>query len=209
MTDSHRPARGLSAVRPLSEDGARPTPIGDDLVEGCRRGDRAALEAVFRAHAPGLGRLLTRIVGPSCEIEDLLQDAFAAAIPAFRTFRGEASIKTWLHRIAIHVAHQHLRRPRHRREVELVDADLVRAPATGPTPERLGLARHLYEHLDALDATKRIALVLYAIEGHTVDEIATLMRASRAATRSRIFWARRTLMRRMRRDPRFAAMEAT
>jgi RNA polymerase sigma-70 factor (ECF subfamily) len=185
---------------------AAPSPrIGADQVDACRRGDRAAMEAVFRAHAEGLARLLTRIVGPSIEIEDLLQDTFAAAIGAFRTFRGEASIKTWLYRIAIHVAHQHLRRPRHRREIELPDADAVaREPSAAVSPELREIAARLYAHLDALDATKRIALVLYAIEGHSIDEIAALVGASKAATRSRIFWARRALMKRMRRDPAFA-----
>ena len=137
--------------------------LAADQIDACRRGDRAALEAVFRAHSGTLARLLTRIVGPSAEIEDLLQDTFAAAITAFRTFRGEASVKTWLHRIAIHVAHQHLRRPRHRREVELLDPDaVVREPPASQTPEQRDLARRLYEHLDALDATKRIALVAEA-----------------------------------------------
>jgi RNA polymerase sigma-70 factor (ECF subfamily) len=184
---------------------ATPARTGLEQIEACRRGDRAAMEAVFRAHAEGLARLLTRIVGPSIEVEDLLQDTFAAAITAFRTFRGEASIKTWLYRIAIHVAHQHLRRPRHRREVELPDADAVaREPASPSTPEGREIAAQLYQHLDAIDATKRIALVLYAIEEHSVDEIAALMGAGKAATRSRIFWARRALMRRMRKDPLFA-----
>lgn len=198
----------LIVLSSAPEDRAAPasTGISPAQIEACRRGDRAAMEAVFRAHAEGLARLLTRIVGPSTEIEDLLQDTFAAAIPAFRTFRGEASIKTWLYRIAIHVAHQHLRRPRHRREVELPDADAVaREPAPSMTPEARELAARLYRHLDALDAPKRIALVLYAIEEHSIDEIAVFMGASKAATRSRIFWARRALMRRMRRDPLFAA----
>jgi RNA polymerase sigma-70 factor, ECF subfamily len=189
---------------PEDRSAAAPVRTGPEQIEACRRGDRTALEAVFRAHAEGLARLLTRIVGPSIEVEDLLQDTFAAAIPAFRTFRGEASIKTWLYRIAIHVAHQHLRRPRHRREVELPDADAVaREPASLATPEGREVAAQLYRHLDAIDATKRIALVLYAIEEHSVDEIAALMGAGKAAT-SRIFWARRALMKRMRRDPLFA-----
>jgi RNA polymerase sigma-70 factor (ECF subfamily) len=186
----------------------RPTPppakLGDEQLEACRRGDRAALEAVFRAHAEPLARLLTRIVGPRADVEDLLQDTFAEAITAFRRFRGEASVKTWLHRIAIHVAHQHLRRPRHRREVALEDADAIASePTAALAPEQRELARSLYEHLDTLDAAKRIALVLYAVEGHTVDEIAALTGASKTATRSRIFWARRALMKRMRRDPAF------
>jgi RNA polymerase sigma-70 factor (ECF subfamily) len=192
------------ATSPVGDsDRHTPTASPVDQIEACRRGDRAALEAVFRAHAPGLSRLLTRIVGPTAEVEDLLQDTFANAITAFPSFRGEASVKTWLHRIAIHVAHQHLRRPRHRREVELPDADALVAEAQRSAESR-ELAARLYEHLDVLDATKRIALVLYVIEGHTIDEIAALMRAGKAATRSRIFWARRALLKRLRKDDAFA-----
>lgn len=176
--------------------------VPSDQVEACRKGDRSALEAVFRAHAPHLARLLRRMVGPSADVEDLLQDTFAQAIPAFKTFRGEASVKTWLHRIAIHVAHNHLRRPRHRREVELPDADAIARESTAPAEQR-EITERLYAHLDALDATKRIALLLYAVEEHTIDEIAALMGASKTATRSRIFWARRALMKRMRKDAAF------
>ncbi|MFN0245364.1 MAG: RNA polymerase sigma factor [Kofleriaceae bacterium] len=186
-----------------SDPAPAPARVPVEQLEACRRGERSALDAVFRAHAQGLARLLKRIVGPSADVEDLLQETFANAITAFPTFRGEASIKTWLHRIGVYVAHQHLRRPRHRREVALDDADAISRETT-ETPETREVARRLYAHLGTLDATKRIALVLYAIEGHTVDEIAALMGAGRAATRSRIFWARRGLMRSMRRDPMFA-----
>lgn len=190
---------------PRRSAAAAPEDLAAADIDACRRGDRAALEAVFRAHAEPLARLLTRLIGPAAEVEDLLQDTFAAAIAAFPRFRGEASVKTWLHRIAIHVAHQHLRRPRHRREVELRDPDAVphAAPST-PDPVLRDLARRLYAQLDTLGASRRIALVLYAIEERSVDEIAVLMGASRAATRSRIFWARRALMRGMRRDPALA-----
>ena len=180
--------------------------LATDQIDACRRGDRSALDAVFRAHAESLARLLTRIIGPAIEVEDLLQDTFAEAIGAFRSIRGEASIKTWLHRIAIHVAHQHLRRPRHRREVVVAETPEVVSDAV--TPEQREITRRLYALLDELDATKRVALVLYAIEGYTVDEIAVLMRASKTATRSRIFWARRALLRQMRNDPRFATRGA-
>jgi RNA polymerase sigma-70 factor (ECF subfamily) len=200
--------RGLELMRSAPpDDRSRPSsvPTATDVVEACRRGDRGAMETVFRAHAEGLARLLTRIVGPSAEVEDLLQETFVAAIGAFRTFRGEASIKTWLYRIAIHVAHQDLRRPRHRREVELPDADAVaREPNEATSAEAREVAARLYRHLDTLDAAKRIALVLYAIEGHSVDEIAALTATTKSATRSRIFWARRALLRRLRRDPAFA-----
>jgi RNA polymerase sigma-70 factor (ECF subfamily) len=188
----------LSSV-PEDKGGAAPAAVPVDQIEACRRGDRQALDAVFRAHAESLARLLRRLIGPSAEVEDLLQETFAAAITAFPKFRGEASVKTWLHRIAVHVAHQYLRRPRHRREVELIDEPR----GTEESPERRELARRLYALLDDLDAKKRIALVLYVIEEHSIDEIAALMGASKAATRSRILWARRKLMKRMRKDPGF------
>ncbi|HUQ06563.1 MAG TPA: sigma-70 family RNA polymerase sigma factor [Kofleriaceae bacterium] len=177
-----------------------------EQIAACRRGDRNALEAVFRAHAPHVARLLTRIVGPSIDVEDLVQETFAAAITAFPSFRGEAAVGTWLHRIAINIAHQHLRRPRHRREVALPEDDERAAPEV--SPEHRERSARLYAHLDALDPAKRVALILYVIEGHTVDEIAVLVGASRTATRSRIFWGRRALLRALQRDPAFADRRA-
>lgn len=203
-----RPALDLIVMTSEPEDRrARAPSVGGDQAEqiaACRRGDRGALEAVFRAHAPGLARVLKRIVGPSSDVEDLLQETFANAITSFASFRGEAAIRTWLHRIAIHVAHQHLRRPRHRREVEMPEQEPAAADSSDESPERRELARRLYAHLDALDPAKRVALVLYVIEGHTVDEIAVLVGASRTATRSRIFWARRALLRALKKDAAFA-----
>lgn len=191
----------------------RPTPVPSRMdaaqLEACRRGDRGALEAVFRAHAQALARVLVRIVGPGAHVEDLLQDTFAEAITAFPRFRGEASVKTWLTRIAIHVAHQHLRRPRNRREIA-VDAPPEQASADDPrqAAEVLAMSRRLYALLDKLDPDRRIALVLFAIEEHTIDEIAALMGASMTATRSRIFRARRALMKSMSKDPTFSARGA-
>jgi RNA polymerase sigma-70 factor (ECF subfamily) len=176
-------------------------------LDACRRGDRGALDAVFRAHAQDLARVLVRIVGPGAHVEDLLQDTFAEAITAFQRFRGEASVKTWLTRIAIHVAHQHLRRPRHRREIAV---DEPPEQSIEPiTAEALAMSKKLYALLDELDAERRIALVLYAIEEHTAEEIAALMGASVTATRARIFRARRALMKAMRKDPAFAPRGAT
>ncbi len=172
-----------------------------DQIAACRRGDRGAMEVVLRAHAARLARLLTRIVGPSIEVEDLLQETFAAAIASFASFRGEAAIGTWLHRIAIHVAHQHLRRPRHQRETAAPVDDLE---VHEVNHEDRAQAARLYQHLDALDPAKRVALILYVIEGYTVDEIAALVGASRTAIRSRIFWGRRALLRALARDPAFA-----
>jgi len=175
-------------------------------LEGCRRGDRAALEEVFRTHAPMLERLLVRLVGPGADAQDLLQDTFAAAIVAFPRFRGEASVRSWLHRIAVHVTHHELRRPR-RREAALSETEASDAPDAGAQLVADEDARRLYAHLDKLEARKRIALILYVVEGYSVSEIAAFMGASQTATKSRLFWARRALLKSLRRDPAFSERE--
>lgn len=177
-----------------------------DLVEACRRGERAALQAVFRAHAPYLERLLTRVVGPGADVEDVLQATFLGAISAFPRFRGEAQVRTWLARIAIRTAHERLRRAEHRRRAELPSLELVadeneqvlRGEHGVDTRRQL---ERLYHHLDALGPKKRLAFVLHVFDGHPLEDVAALMDASVSATKSRVFWARRELLRRAARDP--------
>jgi RNA polymerase sigma-70 factor (ECF subfamily) len=182
---------------------AEPDP---DLIEACRRGDRNALQAVFTAHSPYVERMLIRIVGPTAEVEDLLQATFLAAIRAFPRFRGEAQVRTWLARIAIRTAQERLRSADRRRRGELpgledsADARGRHEHAEQDVDARRKLAR-LYEHLDAIGAKKRVAFVLHVIEGHPIDEVAALMGAGVPATKSRVFWARRELFRRAARDP--------
>jgi RNA polymerase sigma-70 factor (ECF subfamily) len=190
------PASGAGATADLS--------ISAEELDACRRGERAALDRVFRAHASVLERLLARLVGPHGDVEDLLQETFIAAIHAFPRFRGEASVRSWLHRIAVHVAHKELRRPRRRREapIEMLGAEIAGNEAS--TTDRIAasqLANALYRHLDKLDARKRIAIVLHVVEGYSVAEIAALTGASQTATKSRLFWARRALLASMHRDP--------
>jgi RNA polymerase sigma-70 factor (ECF subfamily) len=193
----------------------RPTPeFGDtpELVEACRRGDRNALEQMLRAHARDVERLIVRLVGPGPDVEDLLQLTMIAAVSAFPRFRGEASVRTWMARIVVNVVREHLRRPERKRRVAL---ELVRdepvagdAPADQRVDQRRRLDR-LHHHLDALPAKQRIAFVLHVFEGRALDEIAALMGASLAATKSRVFLARRFVLARARKDPRLADLFVT
>jgi RNA polymerase sigma-70 factor (ECF subfamily) len=193
----------------------RPAPeFGDtpELVDACRRGERDALEALLRAHSRDVERLLVRLVGPGPDVEDLLQLVLIGAVTAFPRFRGEASVRTWLARIAVNIVREHLRRPERKRRValELVPEEPVfeAAPADQQLDHRRRLER-LYHHLNALPAKQRIAFVLHVFEGRPVDEIAALMSATVAATKSRVFLARRAILARARKDPRLADLFAT
>ncbi len=87
-------------------------------------------------------------MGPGADVQDLLQETFVAAIHAFPRFRGEASVRTWLHQIAVNVARHHLRSARRRRDVPLDEATAASgAPeAAGGEPAAIeaDLARRLY-----------------------------------------------------------------
>jgi RNA polymerase sigma-70 factor (ECF subfamily) len=189
----------------------RPAPTASepapDATEACRRGDRRALEAVFRTHAPALERLIVRLAGPTADVEDLLQTTLMEAVRAFPRFQGKATVATWLGRIGVHVVHEHLRRPDNRRRrvrLELVP-DREQPIDLAPEPDRLAHSRRqlerIYHHLDAMAVKRRVAFILFAFEGRTIDEVAALTGASRVATKSRIFWARRELLARVSADP--------
>jgi RNA polymerase sigma-70 factor, ECF subfamily len=176
-----------------------------DEIEACRRGDRRALQAVFLAHAPYLERVLGRIVGSSLEVEDLLQSTFLAAIHAFPRFRGEAQVRTWLARIAIRTAHDRLRSAAHRRRAHLPDLEDEPDPTEAidgeSSVDSKRRVHRLHHHLESIAPKKRVAFVLHVFEGMPIEEVAALTGASVTATKSRVFWARREMVRRAQRDP--------
>jgi RNA polymerase sigma-70 factor (ECF subfamily) len=174
-------------------------------VEACRRGDRKALDALFRLQMPALERLIRRLVGLDAEAEDLLEQTLIAAIHAFPRYRGEASVERWLASIAVNVVHQYFRRPERKRRValELISADALidGAPLQDRVAEGRSLVRRLYGILALIPSKKRIPFVLHVFDGRPVDEVAAIVGASVVATKSRIFWARRALLARARKDP--------
>ena len=188
----------------MSAPEQRPGDPAPAVIEACRRGNREALDSVLRANAPAIERLLARMVGPGADLEDLLQNTLIAVVEAFPRYRGEASVRTWMTRIAVNVVRQHLRRPYRRRRVslELVPAEPADAsPAADEVADQREMLERMFHHLDAIGPRKRLAFVLHVFEGHPIDEVAALTGASKSATKSRVFWARRALLARARKDP--------
>jgi RNA polymerase sigma-70 factor (ECF subfamily) len=161
---------------------------------------------VFRAEVPFLERVLGRVMGPSSDAEDVLQATLEHAIRAFPSYRGEASVRTWLTRIAVRTAMHHLRHPAQKRRagLEVIEGGLLEAGSSRPGQEvdaRTRL-RILYEHLSRLDAKHRTAFVLFQVEGRSMEEVAALMDSGVSTTKSRVMWARRKLFARLAKDPR-------
>jgi RNA polymerase sigma-70 factor (ECF subfamily) len=182
-----------------------PSTEGTAYVERARDGDPAACRELFRLHVGRIHRIVYRLVGPSADIDDLVQTVFVEGFRSLPGFRGDSLFSTWLGRIAVRVTMRAVRRPR-LSAVPLDAAELV--VDGGPSPEATvagheGL-QHLNALLDALKPKKRAAFVLHVLEGYSVDETAAMVGASVAATKVRIHDARRELERRALKNAWFA-----
>jgi RNA polymerase sigma-70 factor (ECF subfamily) len=180
----------------------RPPDREDDhaLVRAAASGDRRAFDDIYRAHVAGAHRLLTRLVGPIPERDDLIQQVFLEAFRGLASFRGEAAFSTWLHRIVVNVAYRHLRRRRRGSWEEVPDE----IPCTAASPEQSvrrneDLARAL-RFLSALKPDKRIAFVLRMVEGMSLEEIGDLVGANAPAVGQRVKHAQRELAAMVERD---------
>ena len=174
-------------------------------IAGCCAGEHAAITAMFKEHSAGVERMICRLVGASPDLEDLVQTTFIEAMRTIHRYRGEASFKTWITSIAVHVAQHYLRSGRLRRHapLELVPEERIASgtPAIEATLDERRLSKRLYGLLDRLPPQQRVALLLFTVEGRPVEEVAALMGASQTTTRSRVFFARRALRGLISQDP--------
>ncbi len=173
----------------------------DDWVARLRAGDPLALDQLARSEAPRVARLLTSMLGPRADLEDLTQTVFLEACRAMPRFRGDGTLTSFVLGIAVRVARRAMRpsawvRLRSREEPEPIATD---------DPERATFhgaqMRRLHATLAKIAPKKRVAFVLWAIEGMEVAAIAELTAASVPATKSRILYAQRELKRMAARDP--------
>lgn len=175
--------------------------IDQRLVERVQRGDKRAFDLLVVKYQRKLFRLLSRLIRDPAEIEDVAQEAFIKAYRALPNFRGESAFYTWLYRIAINTAKNHLvaqgRRAPTQTEAEIEDAEnfddgeLLRSE---DTPDRMLLSKQVAEAvnraIEQLPGELRTAIVLRELEGLTYEEIAASMNCPIGTVRSRIFRAR-------------------
>jgi RNA polymerase sigma-70 factor (ECF subfamily) len=173
-----------------------------ELARRCCSGERAAQRDLFHRERRRVHAALYRILGTNAEMDDLVQEAFLEVFRALRTFRGEASLGTWIDRIAVRVACAHIaRRKRKPVSLELV-ADV---PSRDAGAEQRAMsreaARRLYAVLDGVEPRQRVAYVLHVVEGRPIADVAQVMGATAVLTRVRVWRARRTVEAAAQTDP--------
>lgn len=187
---------GLSIVeRPTPEDEA-------ELVAACLAGEVAAQRALFRREFGRVNATIYRILGPTREVDDLVQETFIAVFRGLAKFRGEARLATWIDRIAVRVALDHVRT----RKAATVPLGVIGDELTdGSIPDAQAHARdglrRLYAALAQLSPEARTAFALYAIDGRSISEVARLVGTTVVTAKVRIWRARRELMKRAAEDP--------
>ena len=183
--------------------------IDQALVERVQKGDKAAFELLVAKYHRKIIRLVSRLVRDAAEVEDVTQEAFIKAYRALPQFRGESAFYTWLYRIAVNTAKNHLA-TQGRRAPTSTEANAEEAETFAEadqlrdinTPESMLMSKQIAQTvnlaMEALPDELRTAITLREIEGLSYEEIAEAMGCPIGTVRSRIFRAREAIASQLR-----------
>jgi RNA polymerase sigma-70 factor, ECF subfamily len=174
------------------------------LIERVKKGEKAAYDLLVLKYQQRIVNLVSRFVRNQSDALDVTQEAFIKAYRALPNFRGESAFYTWLYRIAVNTAKNHLavqsRRPSGSNNYDVSEieqfegADALREQAT---PESMLLKDELQatvlKAIEDLPEDLKTAIMLREIEGLSYEEIASVMECPIGTVRSRIFRAREAI----------------
>jgi RNA polymerase sigma factor (sigma-70 family) len=155
------------------------------LIERARAGESEARDRLVAGYLDDVYAVAYRVLGDRELAQDAAQDAFVNALGALHRFRGDASFRTWLLRIAVNAARSLARRRTRRREVALAAA--VAVPAGGEDPASLAIAQTEGERvrgaLQRLPEKQRLCVSLRVYRGLSYAEIAAIVGGTEGAAR--------------------------
>ncbi|MDH4125906.1 MAG: RNA polymerase sigma factor RpoE [Gammaproteobacteria bacterium] len=171
-----------------------------ELVKRVQKGEKGAFDLLVLKYEHKIVNLVMRYVRDPETALDISQEAFIKAYRALPRFRGDSAFYTWLYRIAVNTAKNHLASQRRRPmdvELDLQDPEQYGLHAKlkeTDTPEAISLSKELQEILEraihALPDDLRTAIILRELDGMSYEEIAETMDCPVGTVRSRIFRAR-------------------
>ncbi len=177
--------------------------LDHELVRRVQRGDSAAFDLLVRKYQHRIAALIGRYIPDWSETQDVAQETFLRAYRAIASFRGDAQFYTWLHRIAVNTAKNHLVSHNRRPPTDDIDAADAEQFESGirlrdtDTPERelmrQEIERTVMRVVDGLPEELRTAITLREVDGLSYEEIAQRMDCPIGTVRSRIFRAREAI----------------
>ncbi|GMW05480.1 MAG: RNA polymerase sigma factor RpoE [Gammaproteobacteria bacterium] len=173
------------------------------LVRRVQQGDRRAFDALVLRYQQRIVKLIMRYLHDPAEAQDVAQEAFIKAYRALPAFRGDSAFYTWLYRIAINTAKNHLAALQRKPVDYELDAHEPDHYELNPrlrdeeTPEGLAMQEQLRRTVErtiaSLPAELRTAIMLREIDGLSYEDIASAMDCPVGTVRSRIFRAREAI----------------
>lgn len=178
------------------------------LIERVQSGDKQAFNLLVLRYQNKVCNLISRYVSNSGDVADVAQEAFIKAYRALPTFRGESAFYTWLYRIAVNTAKNHIVAQGRRPPANDVDAEEAEYYEAGnalkeiSNPENITLSNELkravFAALEALPEDLKTAMTLRELDGLSYEEIAAVMDCPVGTVRSRIFRAREAVEKRIK-----------
>lgn len=177
--------------------------VDKQLVERVRRGDKRAFDLLILKYQHKIISIVGRYLGDQNDVQDVTQETFIKAYRAIPNFRGESAFYTWLYRIAVNTAKNHLvsksRRPPNI-DVDIDDGEFQNNSAVlrdNESPQASlatsQMEQVIFRSIENLPSELRIAVTLREFDGLSYEEIAKIMNCPVGTVRSRIFRAREAI----------------
>lgn len=164
----------------------RPAVTDAELLTAHISGDPHAFSEIVKRHRDRMWAVALRTLGDPDEAADAVQDAFVSAYRKAASFRGEAAVTTWLHRIVVNACLDRMRRKSVRpvADDELIEAAERESPLPDQTVER-EVSMEVSAALKLLPADQRAALVLVDMMGYSVEDAAQVLEVPSGTVKSR------------------------
>jgi RNA polymerase sigma-70 factor, ECF subfamily len=205
--------KGPATASTLRHVASDVTDYGDrELVVAARSGDRGAFRTLFERYHRRLYAVALGVLRSPSDAQDVVQDGFVKAYKYLDKFEGNSSFYTWMYRIVMNLAIDHIRKQKRGRAVEandehlregnsdIVNEDLLPVHA-GSNPSRNLFDKQVRARLEAalghLTENHRAVLVMRELDGMSYEEMASIMNCSKGTIMSRLFHARRNMQRQL------------
>lgn len=175
-----------------------PEPSDEELLRLHVAGDVEAFATLVKRHENRLWSVAMRTVRNPEDCADVMQEAMISAFRRAATFRGDAAVLTWLHRIVVNAGLDRLRRNKVRRAEPLPDhPDYSSALGVAASSDGELLRRELRADISAalnsINADQRAAIVLVDMEGYSVEDAARILGCAVGTIKSRCYRGRAKL----------------
>ena len=180
------------------------------LLQKCKENDRMAQHELFNAYKQKVYDLSYRSLGGNFDIDDVVQQIFIAIFSSLAQFKGMSSFDTWVYRITVKICTTQLRKKYRKRQPQIsydsaiaendrgdlssdtLSSDTLSSNALAVL-ERKELTQSIYRAFNKLSPEKRMIVILYEMEGRTLEEIALILKKPLGTVKSRLFHGRKAL----------------